>query len=199
MEYLKTIFPTPTQRTKSLFYTTILFLTITLSCHYGICPASKVNAGTGVEGKISTILGKKALNKAKVGIHVVSVENNETLYKRNEEKTFSIASNAKLFTTAAALVYLGPKYEYKTVVFRSGRISPDGVLEGDIIIKGSGDPNLSGRLYDGRVTAVPESWASRVKNAGIKVISGDIIADDRVFDREYTPPTWPSNQLSKWL
>ena len=191
----------------------ISILIITLFCYCCICLASKpvlseanvktsntpkARAGTRLENRISAILRKKALNNAKVGIHVISFKNNKILYKRNEEKLFSIASNTKLFTTAAALVYLGPKYEYKTVIYRNGKISPDGVLEGDIIIKGSGDPNISGRFNDGCVTAIPESWASKIKSAGINVVSGDIIADDRIFDREYTPPTWPGNQLSKW-
>lgn len=182
---------------------------IILFCHCHIClaarktspppKADKGSARTGLEDRISAILKKKVLNNAQVGIYVVSLENNnKILYKRNEEKLFSIASNTKLFTTAAALVYFGPKYEYKTVVYRSGKILPGGALEGDVIIKGSGDPNLSGRFNDGNVTAVPESWAGEVKGAGINAISGDIIADDRVFDREYIPPTWPSNQLAKW-
>jgi D-alanyl-D-alanine carboxypeptidase/D-alanyl-D-alanine-endopeptidase (penicillin-binding protein 4) len=179
---------------------------IILFYHCSICLAAgktsspaKGGARTGLEKKISAILGRKVLDNAQVGIHVVSLkDNNEILYKRNEGKLFSIASNTKLFTTAAALVYLGPRYGYKTIVYKSGKVSPTGVLEGDIIIKGSGDPNLSGRFNGGRVTAVPESWASKVKDAGIDVVNGDIVADDRVFDREYIPPTWPSNQLSKW-
>lgn len=195
MEYLKSFLPAPSKGTNSFFVS--IFIVI-LFCHCYICHAAKGRAGTGLEGRISAILGKKVLNNAKVGIHVVSLKNNKILYKRNEGKLFSIASNTKLFTTAAALVYLGPKYEYRTVIYRNGKVTTDGILEGDIIIKGSGDPNLSGRFYDGRVTAVPESWASKVKGAGINVISGNIIADDRVFDREYTPPTWPGNQLSKW-
>ncbi|HEY4481500.1 MAG TPA: D-alanyl-D-alanine carboxypeptidase, partial [Candidatus Brocadiaceae bacterium] len=192
------------EKSKALCFFLFSIFIIILFCHCFICLAARKasNATNGVvklEDRLSAIVEKKVLNNAQVGIHVVSLKNNnKILYKRNEEKLFSIASNTKLFTTAATLVYLSPKYEYKTIVYRSGKVSPDGVLEGDIIIKGSGDPNLSGRFNNGHVTAVPESWAAEVKGAGINVINGDIIADDRVFDREYTPPTWPSNQLSKW-
>ncbi len=194
------------EESKTLCFFLFSIFIIILLCHCRICLAVKKTSsptnggvGTGLEDRISAILEKKVLNNAQVGVYVVSLKNNnKILFKRNEEKLFSIASNTKLFTTAAALVYLSPKYEYKTIVYRSGKVSPDGILEGDIIIKGSGDPNLSGRFNNGHVTAVPEAWADAVKGAGIDVINGDIIADDRVFDREYTPPTWPSNQLSKW-
>ena len=75
---------------------------------------------------------------------------------------------------------------------------PDGKLDGDIIIKGSGDPNISGRFFDGNVTAVPAYWADKIKKHGIQVVNGDIIADDSIFDREFVHSNWPKDQLSKW-
>jgi D-alanyl-D-alanine carboxypeptidase/D-alanyl-D-alanine-endopeptidase (penicillin-binding protein 4) len=104
----------------------------------------------------------------------------------------------KLLTTSAALEYLGQDFKYKTNIEANGSVSSSGELEGDIIIRGSGDPNLSGRFYNGNITAVPDSWARALRDRGIKKISGDIIADDTIFDRDYINPSWPKNQLAEW-
>ncbi|KHE93927.1 MAG: D-alanyl-D-alanine carboxypeptidase/D-alanyl-D-alanine-endopeptidase [Candidatus Scalindua rubra] len=147
---------------------------------------------------IDAILQKYKPKGTHVGISVFSVSRNKSLYKSNSDKQFVVASNMKLFTTATALVYLGAGFEYKTEILYRGDISADGKLDGDIIIKGSGDPNISGRFFDGNVTAVPAYWADKIKEHGIQVINGDIIADDSIFDREFVHSNWPKDQLSKW-
>lgn len=148
--------------------------------------------------EINAILQKYQPKDAHVGISIFSVSGNRSLYKNNSKEQFVIASNMKLFTTAAALVYLGSDFEYKTEILYRGVISSDGKLDGDIIIKGSGDPNISGRFFDGKVTTIPDFWADSIKKHGIKVISGDIIADDSIFDREFIHGNWPKDQLSEW-
>jgi D-alanyl-D-alanine carboxypeptidase, serine-type, PBP4 family len=147
---------------------------------------------------IDAILQKYKPKGTQVGISIFSVSKNKSLYKSNSNKQFVVASNMKLFTTATALVYLGAGFEYKTEILYRGDISVDGKLDGDIIIKGSGDPNISGRFFDGNVTAVPAYWADKIKERGIQVINGDIIADDSIFDREFVHSNWPKDQLSKW-
>jgi D-alanyl-D-alanine carboxypeptidase/D-alanyl-D-alanine-endopeptidase (penicillin-binding protein 4) len=148
--------------------------------------------------EIDAILQKYKPKGTHVGISIFSVSRNKSLYKNNSNKQFVVASNMKLFTTATALVYLGAGFEYKTEIFYRGDISADGILNGDIIIKGSGDPNISGRFFDGNVTAVPAYWADKIMEHGIQVINGDIIADDSIFDREFVHSNWPKDQLSKW-
>ena len=150
-----------------------------------------------LRNEINAILDKHKLFGSVVGINIFSISKNKTLYKHNSGETFVVASNVKLFTTAAALEYLGPDFEYITKINYHGDIS-EGKLDGDIIIKGSGDPNISGRFYCGNITAVPALWADAVKEMGIKTIVGDIIADDSIFDREFICDSWPEDQLSEW-
>ena len=150
-----------------------------------------------LNSRIQLLLKNPSLKNVSYGISIVSIKKNTSLFSYRDNDLFSIASNMKLITTAAALEYLGPDFEYKTSVDAHGVITA-GELNGDIIIRGSGDPNLSGRFYNGNITTVPESWASAIKNKGIHKITGAIIADDSVFDRIYTNPTWPENQLSEW-
>ena len=148
--------------------------------------------------EIDAILQKYKPKGTHVGISIFSVSRNKSLYKSNSNKQFVVASNMKLFTTATALIYLGAGFEYKTEILYRGIISPDGNLDGDIIIKGSGDPNISGRFFDGKVTTIPAYWADSIKKHGIQVITGDIIADDSIFDREFVHENWPKDQLSEW-
>ena len=126
--------------------------------------------------EIDAILLKHKPKGTSVGISIFSVSRNKSLYKSNSNKPFVVASNMKLLTTATALVYLGADFEYETEIYYSGDISEDGKLDGDIIIKGSGDPNISGRFFDDNVTAVPAHWADKIREYGIQVVNGDIIA-----------------------
>ena len=135
--------------------------------------------------EINAILQKYKPKETRVGISIFSISKNKSLYKSNSNESFVVASNMKLFTTATALVYLGADFEYKTGILYSGSISSDGKLKGDIIIRGSGDPNISGRFFEGEITAVPAYWADAIKKQGIKVVMGDVIADDSIFDREF--------------
>ncbi|MBI5678981.1 MAG: D-alanyl-D-alanine carboxypeptidase/D-alanyl-D-alanine-endopeptidase, partial [Planctomycetes bacterium] len=150
------------------------------------------------DSRIQILLKNPSLKNVSYGISVVSIKKNTPLFSYRDNDLFCIASNMKLLTTAAAIEYLGPDFEYRTSVDAHGVITASGELKGDIIIRGSGDPNLSGRFYNGNITSVPESWANAIRSKGIRKVTGDIIADDSVFDRIYTNPNWPENQLSAW-
>ncbi|ODS30493.1 MAG: putative D-alanyl-D-alaninecarboxypeptidase/D-alanyl-D-alanine- endopeptidase [Candidatus Scalindua rubra] len=176
------------------------FFIIALIFSYIVCLESIWSAPKEktLRDEINAILQKYKPKGTHVGISTFSISKNKSLYKLNPNEPFVVASNMKLFTTATALVYLGAGFEYKTKIFYRGNISTDGKLDGDIIIKGSGDPNISGRFYEGKISAIPTYWADAIKKHGIKVITGDIIADDSIFDREYIRDSWPKDQLSEW-
>lgn len=153
---------------------------------------------TTLEESLKAVIKSPILKKMSYGINIVRPGNNAPVFNRRGEELFGVASNLKLLTTAAALEYLGPNFEYKTYVTAHGSITPSGELLGNLVIKGCGDPNISGRFYQGNTTAIPDAWAAAVAGRGIHRISGDIVADDTVFDRNYTNPNWPVNQLSQW-
>ena len=153
---------------------------------------------TTLEESLKAVIKSPILKKMSYGINIVRPGNNTPVFNRRGEELFGVASNLKLLTTAAALEYLGPNFEYKTYVTAHGSITPSGELLGNLVIKGCGDPNISGRFYQGNTTTIPDAWAAAVAGRGIHRISGDIVADDTVFDRNYTNPNWPVNQLSQW-
>ncbi len=154
--------------------------------------------GEELAPRLLPLISSNNLKDASVGISVIKLPDKTPLFSHNSQELFVVASNTKLFTTAAALDYLGSDYQFKTRLFYRGDVDPEGRLLGDIIVQGGGDPNISGRFNGGKVTATLEEWAETILQAGIKRVEGDIVADASFFDREWVHPGWPKNQLLSW-
>lgn len=114
------------------------------------------------------------------GVEVRSLKTGRTIYAREPGKMVVPASNMKLVTAAAALEALGPDYRYRTRVATAGTVR-GGVLQGDLIVFGSGDPTISERFF-GDVRTTFSAWADSLRAHGIQRISGDVIGNDDVFD-----------------
>jgi len=110
-----------------------------------------------------------------------NVKTGETLYEYDSERNLTPASVMKLVTTATALELLGGDYRFATVIEHDGEIT-DGVLNGNIYIRGSGDPTLGSSFFS-KNTFLPQ-WVSALKKAGIHSVEGKIIADESIFDSE---------------
>jgi D-alanyl-D-alanine carboxypeptidase/D-alanyl-D-alanine-endopeptidase (penicillin-binding protein 4) len=126
------------------------------------------------------------------GVLIRSLKTGETIYARNEKKMFMPASNMKLFTSSSAMIALGPNYRYTTRLVTNGEVN-NGILNGDLILVGSGDPTISGRFDSGKVTITFEQWADSLKAHGIQRIKGNIIGDDNCFDDEYYGAGWSAD------
>src|SRR5262245_14861217 len=99
--------------------------------------------------RINAIIGQPAYETAQWGIKVASLETGRTLFEQRPNAYFNPASNAKLFTTALALARLGPEYRIKTTLFST--VPPDsaGLIKGDLVVYGRGDPTMAARLNEG--------------------------------------------------
>lgn len=121
------------------------------------------------------------------GLLVVDAETEQVLCASAPGRFRPLASNMKLFTTAAALSKLGPEYRIPTKVFRDGPVDAKGVLRGSLYLQGGGDPALGTptfyNAYFGGLGTNIFSLAQQIKAAGIKSISGRLYADDTIFDR----------------
>lgn len=163
-------------------------------------PAAK-NKSANLGQTIATILSNPAVARAHWGISVVTLDG-KPIYSLNDQQYFQPASNAKLFTTAAALALLGPDFTMKTYVVASGPITPDGHLSGSLRLIGGGDPTLSGRAYPyGPHTdqANPplqalDDLAAQVANH-IHAFEGTIVADDTLFAFERYGSGWAQDDL----
>src|SRR5260370_15209667 len=123
----------------------LLMLAPLLACHLLASPAKKAPAKPSLAQQINSILRQEALARAYWGIHIVELERGRVLYSQNSYQLSVPASNAKLFTTAALLSLAGPEYRFRTTVAAEGHLGPDGRLQGNLVIMGRGDPNISAR------------------------------------------------------
>lgn len=142
-------------------------------------------------------LNDDAFSNAFWGVLVYDLDADKTLYARNASKSFIPASNTKLYTTAAALDLLGPSYRYTTTLFTDGTMT-EGVLDGNLIVRGSGDPVIGGRFNDGDLTETFRAWADSLKLRGITHITGDLIGDDDVFDDQALGYGWSWDDEPFW-
>ena len=134
-----------------------------------------------------------AFGNAIWGVRVRSLKTGETLFATNPGTLLMPASNMKVVTMAAAAERLGWDYTFQTKVVAAGTIE-GGVLKGDLVVVGSGDPALGGRPTDG--TAVFDNWADQIRAAGITAIEGRIIGDDNAFDDEGLGQGWAWDYLA---
>ncbi len=146
---------------------------------------------------LDAVLDRRAFADAVWGAVVLDLEAGEALYGRHTQLNLVPASNAKLFTTAAALDQLGPDYRYRTLLLGRGR-QVGAAWRGDLVVRGSGDPTIGGRLYAGDRTRVFRAWADSLAALGIRRVAGDLIGDDDVFDDEPLPEGWSWDDEPYW-
>jgi D-alanyl-D-alanine carboxypeptidase/D-alanyl-D-alanine-endopeptidase (penicillin-binding protein 4) len=123
---------------------------------------------------------------------VISLTRGDTLFENNADKPYVPASTMKLFTTALSLEKLGPDHTFSTDVLRDGVMDKDGVVRGNLILRGDGDPSLSHRFLKGGPSAPMDSLAALTRSAGVTKVTGDLIADASAFESRKIPEGWLS-------
>ncbi|NRQ33489.1 D-alanyl-D-alanine carboxypeptidase/D-alanyl-D-alanine-endopeptidase [Nonomuraea sp. NN258] len=139
-------------------------------------PAVALDPAAGVADlalDINKILSDSRLTIARAGVVVKSAATGEELYSTDAGKLMTPASNTKLFTAAAAVETLGLDYRFPTTVLNGGR-RIGSVINGDLVLRGTGDPTMLAEDYDALAAAVARS--------GVKVVTGKLVADDTWFD-----------------
>tara|TARA_R110002126_G_scaffold19675_4_gene73863 strand:- start:14534 stop:15961 length:1428 start_codon:yes stop_codon:yes gene_type:complete len=122
-------------------------------------------------------------------------EDGKKMESYNSDKLIIPASNQKLYTLAAVLGRLGSDFRYTTNIYGKGELV-DSTWQGDLIIKGSGDPSISGILYDDDREYVFKELLKQLNMFGIKDINGSLYSDINYFDEEIYPVGWDWHDLS---
>lgn len=132
------------------------------------------------------------LENASISLTVLDAKSGELLFSENGKVGMATASTLKNITAATALDILGPEYRFSTVLVRRGEIDDQGVLHGDLVVIGSGDPSLGSDRYETtKEDLMLNNWVQAVQSAGIKKITGKIIADDLLWGGYQAPDAWP--------
>ena len=176
---------------------------------------SPLVASAGLESEIGAVIHAAEYKQAHWGILVADVTTGQTVYELNADQLFAPASVTKLYSTAAALDTLGAGYRFQTPIYRRGEVDASGALNGDLILVASGDLSMGGRTTaDGRIAfsnsdhtyangsekgeltepdplAGLDNLARQVAQAGIKRVQGEVLIDDRLFDKEFGTGSGP--------
>ncbi len=108
-----------------------------------------------------------------VGVAIAPLPGGPPVFEWNSARAYNPASTMKLVTSYAALSLLGPEYRWRTSAYLQGRLQ-DEVLQGDLILKGGGDPKL--------VVEDLTEFVARMRRAGLRELRGDLVIDDSLFD-----------------
>ncbi len=133
--------------------------------------------------------------KGNWGAMVVSLSRGDTLFSHTPGAQLMPASTMKLFTSALALEVLGPQHRFSTEVLRDGVLAADGTLRGNLVLRGDGDPSISPRLLGGAPGDPMQRLAREIAAAGVKRVTGDVIADGSAFDDGAIPEGWKKRYL----
>jgi D-alanyl-D-alanine carboxypeptidase/D-alanyl-D-alanine-endopeptidase (penicillin-binding protein 4) len=164
----------------------VFLLALAAACTPAAPPAGpapspvEVPREAGIAAALDSIFNDTAFASAHWGVLVRSLESGRTTYARNAGRMFVPASNMKIVTAAGALEALGPDYRYVTRIAAAGSVR-EGVLHGDLIVFGGGDPTISERFH-GDVRTVFRAWADSLRAHGVRRITGAVIGNDDVFD-----------------
>lgn len=140
-----------------------------------------VAAGMPIQAASMNLSGtvSKSIGNTGVGVSVRDGDTGQILYEYYGNTARKPASNMKLLTGAAALSLLGEDYRYETTLYIDGYMS-NGILNGNVYLKGSGDPTLQySQLH---------TFATALKNYGIHKVNGNLYGDERVFTGEQLTP-----------
>lgn len=154
--------------------------------------------------RIEKILSEPGARRAFWGIKVLDLDSGETLYQLNADHFFTPASNTKLFSTALALLRLGPDYRFLTRIATDALPDAEGRIAGELVLAGGGDPNFSARVlpYDKQSEFLPnrlqpiDELAEELAAAGIRQIDGDIIGDDTLYVWQRYPHGWAVDDIA---
>ncbi len=158
-----------------------------------------------LERRLSQLLDQPPYDRANWGVYVVD-DHGKVLYQRNGDRYYVPASNTKLVVTATAAVLLSADYRVKTSLYVNGRVA-DGVVHGDLILYGRGDPTFSERCYgvdtlapgacDSAFTAI-DAIADSIRARGVRRITGKLVGDGSYFEPTLINEHWEAWDLNWW-
>lgn len=154
--------------------------------------------GGELDRAVNRIIERTNLEGGHASVYISDLDTGKEIAAYREDIQMIPASNMKLLTTGAAAMLFGDQFIFRTEIMIDNSTTPP-----ILIIKGSGDPALGDPdLFEGdenglTLESIFDQVADALKAKGVSHIS-EVVADDRIFDRNYTHPNWPIDQLNRW-
>lgn len=135
----------------------------------------------------------RGVNGGQSAFIVLDLNSGEVIASHNPAEPLVPASIMKSVTTAALLSHLDEDYRYETKIYTEGPVR-EGVLEGNLLVVGSGDPSLNSKYVDNN-SDICQEIANALRSAGISQIKGKIIVDEEIWSGPSVPQSWMSGDL----
>ena len=145
---------------------------------------------------VEDFINNPLLENANISLLVKDLSTNKTIYQFRSNNSTIPASTMKLVTTATALELLGPKFCFETKLEIDGTLNSNGVLNGNLYIRGGGDPTLGSEHLGDKDFLT--KWVEKIQQIGIKKINGQIIADGTLYDDLGVNPKWTWEDIGNY-
>ncbi len=183
----------------------VLTLLVLLSPH--VFTSSRLHAqAASLQKRLDSRLDQPPYNRQLWGVALVD-DKGTLLYGRNADRLFVPASNTKIVVSAVAAALFSPDFTVRTSLYGSGPVV-NGVLQGDLVLYGRGDPTFSERCYavDTTVAGACDTnpmqklsdLATQLARAGITSVSGNVVGDGSWFEPMIVHPAWEGYDLNWW-
>jgi len=166
------------------------FFLISIGLLFGtVCAAQSLKQN--IEKAYNNFKQDEQLRYGISSLTVLNSQTGEIVFSDNDRVGLAPASTLKVITAASVLAMLGPNFKWTTTLGYSGQLSMQGILTGNIVITGGGDPTLgSSRFPMADKKILLEKWIAVIQQAGIKSINGRVLVDDRLFGTQTLPNGW---------
>ncbi|MDT8402344.1 MAG: D-alanyl-D-alanine carboxypeptidase/D-alanyl-D-alanine-endopeptidase [Bacteroidales bacterium] len=166
---------------------------------FGCFLVIQLNGVAQIENDIRLFANDTAFRHAGISICLRDAETGDMIAGHNVDMALGSASVMKLVTTAVALETLGPDFRFITRLGYAGNFNPaDSSLSGYIVIKGGGDPSIISEYFPDHNRTIINEWADALYNAGIRKVSGSVVADAMIFDYHPAPGGWNWSDLGNY-
>lgn len=143
---------------------------------------------------VSRFAATPRLPQGRMAVLVTELPTGNVLASYNADQPLTPASIMKCISLASLSEAMDVDQPILTPVFVDGEIDSDGVLEGNIIVVGQGDPSVNSKIWPVS-TELTDEITEALRNAGVKAVKGGIIVDESYFEGQAVPPTWASADL----
>lgn len=180
----------------SRLFTTLIIFLAGLSPLLSIAQTAAMKA---LEDELSAVTSRDDLAHGRLGFVLLDVESGKTLLAQNPDETLLPASTMKTVTAAAALGILGENYRFETLLQQDGEIV-DGVLKGNLYIKGGGDPTFGSDRFGTRTDkdALLALVVKALQAKGIRSVTGRVVGDASCFETAMLPTTWVWSDIGNY-